>query len=107
MKAIIYQPAKSAMQSGRANTKVWLLEYEPESGRRVEPLMGWTASSDTRQQIKMRFSDQADAIAYCEKRGIDYVVKKPRQRKFKVKSYADNFGPGSVRGPGTAPFKRP
>ena len=29
MKAKIYQPAKTAMQSGNANVRHWIVEYEP------------------------------------------------------------------------------
>ncbi len=107
MKAIIYQPAKSAMQSGYGNSKKWLLEYEPEAARRVEPLMGWTKSSDMRQQVRMRFKTAEDAIAYCDKQGIDYSVKSPGKRKVQAKIYADNFSSYSVRGPGTDPLPRP
>ncbi len=55
MVARIYQPAKTAMQSGFGNTKGWVLDFEPETPRRVEPLMGWTSSSDMRQQLRLRF----------------------------------------------------
>ena len=107
MKAIIFQPAKSAMQSGHGNSRKWLLEYEPEAARKVEPLMGWTESSDMRQQVSMRFETAEDAVAYCKKQGIDYSVKPPRQRKIQRKTYADNFSSYSVRGPGTDPLPRP
>lgn len=103
-KAVIYQPAKSAMQSGRATSKKWTLEFESASARRVEPLMGWTGSDDTSQQVRMRFQSAEDAVAYCEKHAIDYTLKQTQQRKFKVKSYSDNFGPTTVRGPGTDPI---
>jgi hypothetical protein len=103
-KAVIYQPTKSAMQSGRGNTKKWVVEFDNVSPRRVEPLMGWTGSDDTNQQVRMRFDDCEKAVAYCEKHGIDYSVKQPHKRKFRVKSYSDNFGPTTVRGPGTDPI---
>ena len=32
MTARIYKPAKTAMQSGTAKTKEWVLDFEPESG---------------------------------------------------------------------------
>ena len=52
MVARIYKPAKTAMQSGTAKTKDWVLDYEPEQPRAVEPLMGWTSSGDMRQQVQ-------------------------------------------------------
>jgi len=91
MFARIYKPAKTAMQSGDARTKNWVLDYEPEQPRRVEPLMGWTSSTDMRQQVRLRFVSKEDAIAYCEKNGIPYQVTEPHKRAEKKIVYADNF----------------
>ena len=77
MRARIYQPAKNAMQSGRARTKQWLLEYEPESARETDPLMGWTSSDDMRQQIQLEFDTKEEAVAYAEKHAIPYQVFEP------------------------------
>ena len=73
MVARIYQPAKTAMQSGTAKTKEWVLDYEPEQPRAVEPLMGWTSSGDMRQQVRLRFTTSEEAIAYCERHGIAWI----------------------------------
>ena len=70
MVARIYKPAKTAMQSGTAKTKEWVLDYEPEEPRAVEPLMGWTSSGDMRQQVRLRFETKEEAVAYCERHGI-------------------------------------
>lgn len=91
MVARIYRPAKSAMQSGLANTKVWVLEYEPEAPRQVEPLMGWTSSSDMKSQLHMTFETKEEAIAYAERNGLPYTLSEPHVRKHQAKSYADNF----------------
>ena len=91
MKAKIYKPAKTAMQSGVAKTKYWLLEYVPESKKYVEPLMGWTGSEDTQQQVKLRFSSLEKAVTYANSNGIAYEVIEPQPRKKIKKSYADNF----------------
>src|SRR5712671_964050 len=72
--ARIYNPAKTAMQSGTAKTKSWVLDFEQASPKAVEPLMGWTSSSDTRQQVRLRFDSKDEAIAYCERNGIPYRV---------------------------------
>jgi hypothetical protein len=70
--ARIYKPARTAMQSGKARTREWVLDYEPEEPREIEPLMGWTASGDMRQQVRLRFNAAEEAIAYCE-RHIPYA----------------------------------
>jgi hypothetical protein len=91
MTAKIYKPARTAMQSGSAKTKNWLLEFEPEEPRSVEPLMGWTSSGDMKQQIKLRFATKEEAIAYAERNGIAYLVFEPHEPTTKTLSYSDNF----------------
>ncbi len=87
----IYKPAKTAMQSGMGGTKEWVLEYEPEAPREIDPLMGWTSSRDTRAQIRLLFETKDEAIAYAERHGLAYSVSEPKPRKLVRKSYADNF----------------
>jgi hypothetical protein len=91
MVARIYKPAKTAMQSGTAKTKEWVLDYEPEAPRSVEPLMGWTSSGDMRQQLRLRFETKEEAVAYCERRGIAYQLAEPKPTVRRVISYSDNF----------------
>ena len=91
MRARIYRPAKNAMQSGKARTKQWQLEYEPESRRTIDPLMGWTSSGDMRQQLRLHFDSKEAAIVYCERRGIPYEVTDTVPLKRRIMSYADNF----------------
>ena len=91
MSARIYKPPKTAMQSGQANTRAWVLDFEPELSRRVEPLMGWTSSGDMRQQLRLRFDSKEEAIAYCEREGIAYHVYETAPVKRRAMSYADNF----------------
>jgi ETC complex I subunit-like protein len=91
MPARIYKPSKTAMQSGFANTKAWVLDFEPEAPRQVEPLMGWTSSGDMRQQLRLLFDSKEEAIAYCERRGIPYQVTENVPLKRRIMSYADNF----------------
>ena len=79
------------MQSGTAKTKLWQLDYEPEAPRMVEPLMGWTSSTDMKSQIKLRFATKEEAIAYCEREGIPYQVMEPREPTRRSIAYADNF----------------
>ena len=90
-RAIIRKPVKSAMQSGLANTRQWVLEFAASTPREIEPLMGWTSSSDTRRQITLQFPSREDAIAYAERNGISYVIEEPKQSPVRPKSYADNF----------------
>lgn len=97
MTARIYKPAKTAMQSGYARTKEWVLEFEAANTREIEPLMGWTSSSDTRTQLKLEFDSREEAVDYAERHGIAYVLHEPKPRKMIRKSYADNFKFGRLR----------
>jgi ETC complex I subunit-like protein len=91
MTARIYKPARTAMQSGAAKTKEWVLDYEPEQPRAVEPLMGWTSSGDMKQQLRLHFDTKEEAIAYCERNSIAYqVFETPPSRRQRI-SYSDNF----------------
>ncbi len=92
MAARIYKPAKTAMQSGTAKTREWVLDYEPEQPREIEPLMGWTSSGDMRQQVRLRFATAEEAVAYAERHGIPYQVfdAKPAGTRRAI-AYADNF----------------
>jgi NADH dehydrogenase ubiquinone Fe-S protein 4 len=98
LKARIFQPAKNAMQSGRKATKHWRLEYAPAANKYVEPLMGWTGSTDTTQQVVVDFDTQESAIEFCEANDIEYTVFEPKKRKLHLKAYADNFSFRRVRG---------
>jgi len=90
-KARIYQPARTAMQQGRAKTKTWVLEWEPSEPRRADALMGWIGSGDTRRQVQLRFETKDAAIEYARDKGLEYVVREPKARTVRTKSYADNF----------------
>jgi len=92
MSVRIYKPSRNAMQSGKAKYDHWVLEFVATAPRTVEPLMGWTSSADTRQQVKLAFDTKEEAIAYCEREGLAYQVipENPAARVIK-KSYSDNF----------------
>ena len=94
MTARIYRPAKTAMQSGKARIQNWVLDYEPEEPRDVEPLMGWTSSGDMRQQVRLFFASKEEAIAYCEREGIPYQVLPDKEAARRAMSYAENFAYG-------------
>ncbi len=93
MQARIYKPAKNAMTSGMAKTRKWVLEYAPASAREVDPLMGWTSSSDTQAQVKLRFTSKEEAVEYAEMHGIDAQVVEPKARKANIRAggYGENF----------------
>jgi hypothetical protein len=94
MTARIYKPAKTAMQSGRAKTHDWVLDYEPEEPRVVESLMGWTTSGDMKSQVRLRFATKEEAVAYAERHGISYQVQEAKPVTRRGLSYADNFASG-------------
>lgn len=91
MRARIYQPTRNAMQSGKARTKAWVLEYEPTSPRQVDPLMGWTSSSDMLSQVQLDFDSKDEATAYAQKHGIEFDLFEAHRPTPKPKAYADNF----------------
>lgn len=96
MTARIYQQGKSTMQSGKARTNGWILEHEPRSPQRPDPLTGWAGSNDTRRQIKLAFPTLEAAKAYAEREGLDYHVVPAPERSLRIQAYADNFSVGDV-----------
>lgn len=91
MVARIFKPAKTAMQSGKAKTDRWILEYEDDRPRKIDPLMGYTVSSDMNSQIKLEFETLKAARSYAEKNGIAYKVQAPQKAKRRPMAYSDNF----------------
>ena len=90
-RARIYRPTKNAMQSGTANTRKWVLDYEPETPREPDPLMGWASAGDTLNQIRLHFETLEEAVAYANKHALAYDVIEPQKATIRPKSYADNF----------------
>ena len=89
-KAKIYKPTRTAMQSGKRNTKSWFLEFETLNNY-TDPLMGWESSRDTMSEVKLQFSTKDQAIYYAKKNNIDYQIIEPEKRKLVKKSYSNNF----------------
>ncbi len=92
MTARIYRPTKTAMQSGRAKTRAWVLEFERRTASTIDPLMGWTGSADMlADQVRLTFDTREQAEDYARRQGIDYVVDEPKAGTTRPKSYASNF----------------
>ena len=93
MRARIYQPSKTAMSSGQGKTKGWILEFAQSTAREVDPLMGWTSSSDTQTQVRLTFATKEEAQAYAKEHGIEAVIKDPTKRGFNIRAggYGENF----------------
>ena len=87
----VYQPRKNAMQSGRARTRSWVVEFEPGARGKNDDLMGWAGAGDTRNQLRMVFESRDDAVAFCKKQGLEFQLTEPKSRTTKLKSYSDNF----------------
>ncbi|HUC19075.1 MAG TPA: ETC complex I subunit [Acetobacteraceae bacterium] len=87
----IFQPPRTAMQSGWAGTREWVLVYEPEEPQVPDPLMGWIGGGSTEQQVRLTFDTREEAIAFAEKYGLSFEIETPPERKFRPKSYAENF----------------
>lgn len=93
MQARIYQPAKSAMTSGNANTHNWVLEYVPSEPRKIDPLMGWTGSGDMAGQVQLKFETREAAVDYARRHGLAYTVEESKKRRHNVRpqGYGGNF----------------
>lgn len=91
MLARIYRPARNAMQSGKGKSQDWVLVFEPETPRTIEPLMGYTSSADMKQQIVLRFETLEEAESYARREGIAYTVQPAQDATIKMASYPDNF----------------
>ena len=89
----IYQPARTAMQSGTAKTRGWVLEFPPADAREVDPLMGWTSSGDTQSQVRLRFDTRKQAEDYARDHGLEFVVQEPHSRgtNIRPRGYGENF----------------
>lgn len=87
----IYKPAKTAMQSASPSHEKWVLEYRLETPRRPEAVMGWTASEDTLNQVRLAFDSKSAAVAFAQGEGWHYTVDEPRERKVRPRTYLDNF----------------
>ena len=95
MLARIYRPSKTAMQSGKAKTKDWVLEFEPRDARRSDPLMGWTQTGDTESsQVLLSFDTKEEAVRYADQHGIAFQLLDSKPAKRIIKAYADNFAFG-------------
>ena len=91
MAARIYQRYKNAMQSGKARTDEWVLEFESRRPKRPDPLTGWSGGADTQAQVSLTFPSLEAAKAYAERNGVDYHLIPPAAPKLKIQAYADNF----------------
>lgn len=91
MSAKIYCPAKTAMQSGKAKTKNWHLEFDSASPKQIDPVFGYTSSSDMKQQIRLKFATKEAAVDYAKRNEIDYRVVEPKTAKRRSMTYSENF----------------
>jgi ETC complex I subunit conserved region len=91
MTARIYRPSRTTTQSGLARSKLWVLEFEPAAPLQIDPLMGWTSSSDMTSEVRLNFATKEEAIAYAVKNGLSYRVEDPKPAARKILSYSDNF----------------
>jgi hypothetical protein len=91
MKARIFKPTRTAMQSGKARTHKWVIEYEHEKAKEIEPIMGWTSTNETSNEVKIHFTTKEAAIKFAKDNNIDYEIIEPEIKKITIQSYADNF----------------
>jgi hypothetical protein len=91
MAARLYERYRNAMQSGKARTGEWVLEFESRAAKRADPLTGWSGGADTQEQVKLTFPTLEAAKAYADREGIHYHIVPAGQSKLKLQAYADNF----------------
>ena len=91
--ARLYQPTRTAMQQGKANTSSWVLEFAATSARMIEPLMGWTATDETMTQVRLEFNSKEEGLSYAADAGlmVEVIETSPKTSKVKPKSYSENF----------------
>jgi len=97
MKVKIYKPVKTATQSGLSKFKHWIVEFPKDNNLGIEPLMGWHKSDNTFKQVHLQFDTLEQALLYVEKNKLDYILIKQKEKKFKIKSYSDNFKYNKVK----------
>ena len=91
MVARIFRPAKTAMQSGKGKSQMWVLEFEPSERKSVEPLMGYTSSGDMNTQVRMKFETSEEAVRFAERNSIEFRLFEPKEQRRRPMSYSDNF----------------
>ena len=97
MRVFIYQPAKTAMQSGTANADHWVMRFDVDPNRFIEPLMGWSGSTNTQEQLILSFPTKEEALAYAHKKGYVPEWRDPNHRVIKPKNYSANFAANRIR----------
>lgn len=64
----IYCLSHRPKQAGKAR-QPWVLEFEPTTPTRTDPLMGWIGWGDPRQQVRLLFPTKAHAVAFAKRQG--------------------------------------
>jgi hypothetical protein len=61
-RAVIYRPAPLVVSAGRG-AMGRVMKFEPRTKPFIEPLMGWIGGTDPLAHVRLRFPNQASAIA--------------------------------------------
>jgi len=91
MKARIFRPGKAATQSGRAKSHRWQLEFEPEAAPSIDPLMGYTSTTDMNREVRLSFATLDEAVSYAKRHGITSEIVEEAERVVGTAAYSDNF----------------
>lgn len=94
----IYQPSKTAMQSGKKKSELWMVEFETRNSLGIDPLMGWVSSSNTCGQLHLSFLTLDEAIQFAKIKGLQYTICNPKRVSRPVKEYGTNFTCSRIRG---------
>lgn len=79
------------MQSGKAKTRLWLLEFLFPPIFFKDEITGWTGSTNTLTQAKLQFKTAQEAIQYAEHHKIELFIESPKQPVLTPRAYSDNF----------------
>ena len=82
------------MQSGKGKSKNWVLLHVRQSGRGIDPLMGYSSSSDMQAQVRLTFDTKEEAETYARRQGLAYRIEAPHDAEVKRSVYTDNFQSG-------------
>ena len=90
-KFLIFQPAKSSMQSGLNNTNKWCLSNCEMNESYISSKFCWNGSSNPEKRVKLFFNTLEEAKKFAQKKNFIFEIIIPGKRKILKKSYSQNF----------------
>ena len=88
---LIFQPSKSAMQSGIAKSDKWCLSNSQTNESFMNSVFCWTGSSNSEKHLTLFFDTLESAVRYAESQKLDFEIIEKKKRRIIKKSYSRNF----------------